>query len=174
MNTTVLHLIPIFLAIFVSSCTSVHFTSLKRTIIKDEKTITGSFTLILYGSRHSEDIETIAFLDSEGDEYIFEPYAPEYDFTMKVHVTGEKALKEAQSFVNWHNSFRHAQWSSITDKQGRILGYELRPLYSPLTFGISDVLNINYSLKGNKVVIYIRLKPSVERTFERNDNDYFH
>ncbi len=148
MNDFVLQLIPIFFIIFVTSRTSVHFASLKRTIIKDEKTITGSFTLILYDSRHSEDIETIAVLDSEGDEYIFEPYAPEYDFTMRVHVTGEKALKEALSFVSWHNSFRHAQWSSITDKQGRILGYELRPLYSPLTFGISDVLNVNYSLKG--------------------------
>lgn len=171
MNTTVLQIISIFLAIFVSSCASVHFTSLKRTVIKDEKTITGSFTLILYGGRHSEDIETIAVLDSEGDEYIFEPYAPEYDFNTRMHVTGEKAFKEALSFVSWHNSFRRAQWSSITNKQGRILGYELRPLYSPLTFGISDVLKVNYSLKGKKVVIYIRLKPFVDKTFERNIND---
>lgn len=41
--------------------------------------IKGSFTLIFYGGRHINDLETAVFLDKEGDQYEFEPYAPEFD-----------------------------------------------------------------------------------------------
>ena len=51
---------------FLNSCAAGNY--LKTEDAKDED-IKGSFTLILYGSRHLSDIETIAILDIEGDRY---------------------------------------------------------------------------------------------------------
>jgi hypothetical protein len=123
----------------------------------------GSYTLILYGSRHSSDIETVAILDKEGDEYTFEPYAPEFDYRIKKGVPAKEALEHAQGFINWHSAFHYSQLSKIIDPKKNVIGYELRPLYRPLEFGVSDVLDIRYRLKNNKVIVYIKLIPSVER-----------
>jgi hypothetical protein len=127
--------------------------------------ITGFFTLILYGGRFSDDLEAIAILDYEGDQYIFEPYAPEFDYRIKKGVPAKEALEVATKFVSFHNSFWRSQLSKIIDNKGNTIGYEVRPLYWPTTFGLSDVLEVNYWLKeGNKVKVTIRLTPSVERT----------
>jgi hypothetical protein len=145
-----------------------HFGSLKTEPVKDEKIISGTFTAVLFGARYSEDIETVAFLDVEGDDYTFEPYAPVYDYSVKDNLTAEEALHDALSFVNWHHAYIQTKIKKVKDNQGRTLGYELRPLYSSLKYGFSDVLNINYSLKENRVVIYIRLKPFIRKDPDRN------
>jgi len=126
--------------------------------------VTGSFTLILYGGRFSDDLETIAILDCEGDQYTFEPYAPEFDYRIKKRVQAKDAIREAEKFVSFHNSFWHSQLSKLIDNKGNIIGYELRPLYLPFLYGINDVMDVYYWLKeGNKVKVTIRLTPSIER-----------
>jgi hypothetical protein len=126
--------------------------------------VTGSFTLILYGGRFSDDIETIAILDREGDQYTFEPYAPEFDYRIKKGVQAKDAIREAEKFVSFHNSFWRSQLSKIIDNKGNPIGYELRPLYLPFSYGISDVMDVYYWRKeGNKVKVTIRLTPLIER-----------
>ena len=123
----------------------------------------GTFTVILYGGRHPGDVETIALMDKEGDSYTIEPYAPEFDYRILKGLSAREALERARSFVSQQASFSHAELSSIVDDAGNVLGYEVRPLYLPVTYGISDVLDVTYSVKDDSVVARIRLMPSVER-----------
>jgi len=125
--------------------------------------VQGTYTLILYGSNYSDDLETAAFLDKEGDRYTLEPYAPEFAFRGKKGLTAERALREASEFIRSHAEFNREQVRSIKDEKGEIIGYELRPLYLPLTFGTDDVLDIDYWLKDNRVLVFIKLKPSLEK-----------
>jgi hypothetical protein len=126
--------------------------------------ISGVFTLILYGGKYYDDVETIAILDYEGDPFTFEPFAPEFDYRIKKGVPAKEAIEEAEKFVSFHNSFWRSQLSRIIDKKGNTIGYEIRPLYLPFTFGVSDLLEVNYWLKeGNRVKVTIRLITSVER-----------
>lgn len=125
--------------------------------------VTGSFTLILYGNRHYNDVETVAFLDLGGDRYAFEPYAPEFDYRVEKGLTGPEALRRAEIFVGSSRNFWHSQLSRVVGLSGETLGYEVRPLYYPLAFGIPDVLDVDYSLRDSTVRLTIRLKPQVER-----------
>lgn len=129
---------------------------------RDIADITGNFTLILYGANHSDDLETIAILDKEGDEYEFEPYAPEFAYKTKKHLPAQEALAEAGKFVSWHHSFQDFRLSKLLDKNGSVTGYEVRPLYYPFDFGLSDVLDVDYITKGSKIIVRIRLSKSVE------------
>jgi hypothetical protein len=133
---------------------------LKTEEVKSEE-ITGTFTLVLYGGRHINDLETAAFLDREGDQYEFEPYAPEFDYRIKRGVPAEEALKEAKKLVSFHNAFWYSQLSKILDEKGNVIGYELRPLYRPFVYGRDDLLEIYYRIKGSKVIIEIRLTPDI-------------
>ena len=173
MVRTPLYFIVLFLVILTLACASANLTNLRRETIKDEKTITGSFTLILYGNRHGDDLETVAFMDIEGDEHIFEPYAREYNYSVKMHQESEEALKKGIAFVRRHESFKGVRISKIIDKQDRILGYELRPFYRDTRFRVPDVLNVSYVLKEKKVVIYIRLKNYIKKQLERDRRDFF-
>ena len=126
--------------------------------------IKGTFTLILYGGNYLDDLETIAILDSEGDRYVLDPFAPDFDYQMKKAVPADEAFREAERFVNFHPSFWRSQLSRIVDKEGKVIGYEVRPLYRPVAFGVSDVLDVNYWLKEKgRVKVTIRLLPSIDK-----------
>jgi hypothetical protein len=136
--------------------------SLEREVIEDEKAITGDYTLILYGGLFLDDIKTIAILDSEDDDYEFQPYAPEFEYTVTQNMKGEEALQEAISFVSWNHLYRRHRVSRIMDTSGRTIAYEIRPLYRTLSLGASDVLLMSYVLKDRKVMVYMSLKSNVE------------
>lgn len=164
MKNTVKYIFALVVISFIMTGTSFAIKRPLKTEEAKSTDIIGTFTLILYGGNYSDDLETIAILDYEGDQYNFEPYAPEFDYRIKKGVPGKEALEEAKKFVSFHNSFWRSQLSRIVDNKGDTIGYELRPLYLPFTFGVSDVLEVNYWLKeGNKVKVTIKLIKSVER-----------
>ena len=127
--------------------------------------VTGTYTLILFGGTFADDLETFAMLDLEGDQYTLEPYAPEFRYRIKKGVPAKEALEEAKKFVSSHNAFWRSELSSILNPEGHTIGYEVKPLYQPFVYGVSDVLDINYWLKkDNKVKITIRFAPALENT----------
>jgi len=128
--------------------------------------VTGTYNVIFYGCNYLNDLQTIAFLDRADDRFTFEPFAPAFNYRVKKGVDANEALTEAYNFVNCNTSFRSAQLSRIMAPNGETLGYEVRPLYSPITYGVEDVLDIDYRLKDDRVVITIRLVPSVERLLQ--------
>lgn len=133
------------------------------TILASAAEPTESYTLIFYGGRHSNDLETIAFLDREGDGYTFEVYAPDFDYSIERGVSAAEALKKAKEFVGWHNAFSYAQTKELNDRSGKFIGFEVRPFYMPFVFGVSDVMDVFYNFYGGRVIIKIRLIPQIER-----------
>jgi hypothetical protein len=129
---------------------------------------TGNYTVIYYGCNFLNDLETIAFLEREGGEYHFEPYAPDFRYRVKKGVPPKEASETAMKFVSCNNSFSRAQIRSVLAPNGETIGYEVRPLYLPFTYGSDDVLDVNYRLKEGKVVITIRLLPSIETMLRDN------
>lgn len=144
-----------------------------RTEEVKEDDIQGVFTVIFYGARDINDIETLALLDMEGDEYTLETYAPDFDYKVKKGLSEKAALNEAYKFIGYHNAFLRPQVSKIIDRKGNTIGYEVMPLYIPFVFGRSDVLEVDYSLKGDKVKVTIRIIPSIERAYPRKDDSVF-
>jgi hypothetical protein len=134
-----------------------------RTEEVKEDNVKGVFTLILYGARDINDIETLAILDLEGDQYTLEPYAPDFDYKVKKGLSEKTALNEAYKFIGYHNAFLRPQLSKIIDDKGNTIGYEVMPLYIPFVFGRSNVLEVDYWLRDGKVKVTIRIIPSIER-----------
>jgi hypothetical protein len=132
--------------------------------------VMGTYTVIFYGCNFLDDLETIAFLDKEGDRYTFEPFAPAFRFRIKKGMDAKDAIAEAGRFVGCNTSFSRAQLSRIIGPDSDTLGYEVRPLYHSFARGAGDVLRTYYRLRGDKVVITIRLVPSVERMLEGGDS----
>lgn len=122
----------------------------------------GTYALILYGGSYADDLETIAILDKEGDRYTFEPFAPPFSCRIIKGQTAEHAIPAAEQFIRHHPSYNREQMRSILDEQGSVIGYEVRPLYFPSAFGTGDVLDVDYILRGEKVIVTLRLKRSVE------------
>jgi len=163
-------IVCVFLAIMIITFSSCAGSKLLRTELAQDSEITGSFTLIMHGTRHTFDLKTIAFLDREGDGYELMPYAPTFDYKVIGNLSAKEAINRAQDFVKWHRSFRRSQVSKIIDDRGSVIGYEIRPLYDPLDYGISNVLVVDYWLKeGGKVKVTIRLHPTAELHLRRHE-----
>ena len=163
-------LLQVFLIITLGAC--VPAPSLKTAEVQ-EKELTGTYTLILYGARYSADIETVGVLAREDTGYTFEVYAPDFDYTTKKNVPAREALAAARRFVAFHPAFRQSRLSAILDNRGVVVGYEVRPLYSPLDFGYSDVLDVTYILQDSRITIRIRLIPELDRPPFREDSPFF-
>lgn len=126
------------------------------------------YSLIFYGARHGNDLESVAIFDIEGDEYTFAPYAPDFDFEIERGLDYEMAIGRARKFISWHPLYQISELRKIT-LSGRVIGYELRPLYYPLAYGLSDVLDIDYRLRDKNVIVRIRLLPQIERMLHDGD-----
>lgn len=129
-----------------------------------------TYRIILYGGNYLDDLETLAILDLEGDGFTIEPYVPDYVYTEKSEMSLKEALHYGESFVKDHPSFLRSKLKKIVDGYGSTLGYELRPLYNPLRYGVMDVLMVDYLKTGDRIIVNIDLRPSVERQIE-NEGD---
>jgi hypothetical protein len=134
-----------------------------RTESADPKLVPGTYTLLLYGCHYPDQIDNVAILVDENSKYPLEIYDINTSYTTKKDIIAQQALTQADAFVRCST---HKLWQTrvakILDDSGGTLGYEVRPLYMPLEFGVPDVMLISYSLKNGKVRAYIRLMPPVE------------
>lgn len=143
-----------------------------RTADLQRAEVTGAYTVILYGGRYGDDLESVAILDKEGDQYAIEPYAPAFDYAVMKNVPAQEALARASRHIGWHSNVARSQMLEIVDSRtGALIGYELRPLYMPLAYGASDVLDIDYWMQGDRVMVSVRLIPRIERM--RRDGGLF-
>jgi hypothetical protein len=134
-----------------------------KTETADPVEIKGTFTVIFYGGAYADDLETVAILDTEGDQYSFEPFAPDFDYVTKKGLSAGEALAAAEKFIRFHPSFWRTQLIKIIDPEGKSIGFELKPLYIPFIYGTSDVLDVYYwPKKEGKIKVTIKLKPSLE------------
>ncbi len=154
-------LFVIGLGLTISSCMLTAGTRLK-TAGANPSDVTGTYTLFLYGCRYPDDLENVAILTKDGGPYPFDIYALATRYKVKPGLPADQALPEAEKFVQCSVHYQQTRFSKILDTTGDVIGYEVRPLYSPIRFGMYDVLNIQYFLKKEKVVVYIRLDPTVE------------
>ena len=133
-----------------------------KTEVANLADVQGKFTLLLYGCSSRNDLANIAILDKEGDSYSFEIYAPEFSYTTKAGLNAAEALQEAERFVRCNFQSERSQLRKILSPAGKGIGFELRPLYSIITFGKDDVLDVRYLIKDRKIVVYIELDSAIE------------
>ena len=141
--------------VFLTAGGCVGGTYLKTQNIQDPGTLTGFYRLILFHDDSFYGLKTIAFLEAEGSGYSLEPYVDSYDLEVLSHLSGKVALQQALDFIKsqkGHHFYMNYQMSEILSKEGRTIGYEVRPLYDSTTFGVDDVMTVTYSLKENGVV----------------------
>ena len=153
-----------FCFLLLTACTS--GISLHSRLAEEQEFVPGNFRTILYGAKFGDDLETVAFLDIEGDEYVLKPFAADFRYTVQENMTGWEAFDTARKFVAFHRSFHSFEQREILAPGGQIIGYEIHPLYHVLEFGTDDPIDVTYSLKeDNTVEIVVRLKEEVERIF---------
>lgn len=128
------------------------------------------YSLILYGARHGNDLESVVIFDIEGDDYTISAYAPVFDYEVERGLDPTMAIKRAREFISWHPLYQGSVLRKITLFR-KDIGYELRPLYNPLSYGLSDLLDIHYWLSDKKVIVRIGLLPQIERMLYDGDKN---
>ena len=113
------------------------------TTAAEPTTVTGTYTLLLYGCHYPAEVDNVAILVAENSKYPLEIYDLDTSYRVKKGVPAQQALTEADSFVRC-STYRiwQTQLRRIPDGSGGTVGYELRPLYLPYEFGFPDVLLI--------------------------------
>ena len=126
--------------------------------------VQGTYTLYLHGCRYPADLENVVLLVDRSSPLRFELFARETAYRVRDGLPGDQALAEASRFIACSRfDIGMSALSRIIGPDGRTLGFELRPLYSPMEFGSYDVQLNSYVLRGDRVTVYIGLDPNIER-----------
>ncbi len=136
----------------------------------DPREITGDYSVIVYGGRHANDLETIGFFDREDDDYSIAINAPDFDYQTHHGMSAPDALKYAREAVGFHRSFSSMHTTRLIAPDGSLVGYELRPLYAAYEFGHQDALDVFYAWRGKTLLVTVRLKPQVRRLLEGGES----
>ena len=123
--------------------------------------ISGSVTLFLYGSGN---LKRTSILDIEGDDYTFEISGSAHNYMVMKEVAAEQALQNATAFI----SSRRYRMIKIMSDEGQVIGYELRPLYSVFRYGSSDILDVDYRIRGKTVVVTVEIKSNIKKRYYRD------
>ncbi|HSW64177.1 MAG TPA: hypothetical protein VLH56_12850 [Dissulfurispiraceae bacterium] len=161
------HAVLLLIIVFLTASCGMHFSSAQPGVSPGE--ISGTWSVIVYGGRHANDLETIGFFDREDDDYSIVINAPEFDYKITRSLATPDALTYAREAVGFHRSFQSMHVSRIVAPDGYLVGYELRPLYPPFEFGYQDVLDVSYAWRGKTLVVSVRLKPQVRRQLDGDD-----
>jgi hypothetical protein len=138
-------------------------SGLRTQEITDPSGVSGRYTLVLFNDPAYIGLRAVGFLSAEGSGYTITPYASSDMYTSTYGMDGQEALQAAVSFVRKNPSFTRAVVSGILDPSGRTIGYEVRPMFSPLDYGAEDVMSITYMLKGpGTVEVHIDVIESVQ------------
>jgi len=160
------------LMVFMLLCSSSYpMGQYPRTEKEDDVDRKATYTVIFYGGTYLDDPATVAFLDVEGDAYTIEPYESEYKSEIKKGLSAETALEESGKFISGHSDFYRPELKRISDENGIVIGYELRPLFHIQRFGRNDILDIRYRIKDKKVFVTVDLKRDMKRRLLDSDDN---
>jgi hypothetical protein len=132
----------------------------------------GTYALLLYGCKYGNDLENLAILYRDEGPFTFEIYSLPTSYRVVKGLSAGEALKQADKFLRCSTDYWKTQLSKIVDSEGKIAGFELRPLYAPYQYGHLDVLDITYWLNDSKVTVYIKLDTDTEKSIENNGSPF--
>lgn len=156
----------LLLSLFIlTSCTG---GKVLRTEPSDEGNISGTFDVNYYSNQDYDALMYVAILDIDGDEHEISIYAPEYYIKTANNVKAEEAVSHSLEFIKNHREYIKYYIEKILTDEGDVIGYEIKPLYSPVTYGVTDVFDNRYlSMGDGKVKAIIDLKERVKSIFKQ-------
>lgn len=131
--------------------------------------IKGQFNLIVYSNSFYNDPETFIILDRADDKIEILPYAPSFKYKIFPNLNEKEALKVIGDVFNSPSLISFLNYLEIRDS-GQSLGFDIKPVYFPWIFGITEPLETSYRKEGNTLNVYIRLNPRVERQINNGGN----
>lgn len=132
----------------------------------------GTYDLVLYGYDYSGDPLTVAVLDLQGDSFTFQPMSHKSKYEIKKSVESQTALSEARRYVSQHSDSNGVRINKITDQKGRIIGYEVRPVYHITRYGFADILDVHYWFRDSTVFFSVDYQWRLKRRHRLSDEYY--
>jgi len=158
--------IPITLLLLLSGCAS--GTLLSTQSLADLDPGHGTYNLILYGGQNARDLQSIAILDRSGDPYTILPYGATFTYRIIENLSASEAMERGEGFINDLYAYRTTERREIHGPDHTVIGYELRPLFMPITTGrLGDLLDTSYLLQAdNQVLVYVGFKNGYQDPLE--------
>jgi hypothetical protein len=142
------YFILLMLSLTLVSCATPLQTMSVQRVSDDE----GRFNLIYLVGVKSNDVRNAVVLDRLGDEYEFVPEVRDFDYEILQDISIQEALLESDVFFRSFPFITGADLHGIADKDGNIIGYELKPFYNVKYYGVENVLNIDYTVKSDNLI----------------------
>ncbi len=132
------------------------------TALANPSELQGTYSVITYGCTAADDPATVAILQKEDTPYTFNFVAPVSQYNIISGLRADDALRQAEDFVQCGPSARQTELTKIYGPEGTVIGYEVKPVFTPLRYG-SEGVDTHYKVEGNKVLAYVTTDPLLQQ-----------
>jgi predicted small secreted protein len=143
--------ILIILSFLFTSCVTTS-SGLRRDIVSEPETISGSYDLILIGGAHANDPDRIAIYDIPGDGYEFQPVTEPYRIKRFPALSSQAALEKTTEFFSEHCAYNGFLTKELTLPATGSIGFEMVPDYPTLFCIDGNEISVSYKNKDGGVI----------------------
>jgi len=138
---------------------------LKTTYLDDASDVQGTFDVVYYGARFSDDPDSLVVLDVAGDSYKIVPLALEQSYKIETGLPAGEAISKAIAFLKQNKYYDGVKFRAIHAFGGKIIGYEMMPEYEMTTYISPNPISVNYFMKDGDTVQFV-----VQELYRTDDN----
>ena len=139
------------MALLLSACSGTSALMLKTEQIKDlPKDDRSRYTLMYYFGINRYDPRRLIVLDLEDDPYTMHYQLKDYEYEILQGVDVFDAHREAVTFFRSESKITTLNYYKILDPEGKLAGYEIRPLFDKEFLGKADIMDVKYYLLDKK------------------------
>lgn len=146
----------------VSSCGG---RQLRTEYARYPESLPGTYTVYLWGSGSPGGPISAVVLDLEGDPYEFYLYTAEFNYSKLTGRSGGQALALALDYLDGFRDTRRVEFREVRDRDGNVIGYDLRPPRYLAHLGGPESLLIYYlEEEKGRIKVLFEVSPAYERS----------
>jgi len=150
----------LFLLLLIGSCAG---RQLRTDYTAYPESLPGAYTVYLWGRAYAGDPISAVILDQEGDPYEFYLYTASFNYVKLSAKSGAEALAIASEYLGIRDR-RRIEVREVRDREGKAVGYDLRPPRYLSHLGGPESLLIYYLLEEKgRIKVLLEISPAYER-----------
>ena len=151
-----------FALLFIGLAVSAEAKGVKTDRVKPYDVESGTYKVIGFEKGTVNDPMMIAILQREDVPYSLK-FKTAGDSREVTGLTQDEAIRQAEAYVKSNPAVTKTELSKIYDADGTLIGYEMTPVFMPMRYGSSDVVDSHFRVSGDRTLAYVTVDPMLQQ-----------
>jgi hypothetical protein len=147
--------------LFIGLAASAEAKAVKTDRVKPHDVQAGTYNVIGYEQETVNGPIRVAILQKEDAPNI--KFKTPGDTKQVTGLTQDNAIRQAEAYVKANPAVTKTELSKMYDADGTLIGYEMSPIFLPMRYGSSDVVDSHFRISEDRTLAYVTVDPLLQQ-----------